>query len=408
MSVVAPTTRRLAPGAWARANLFNSILNTVLTIVFGAVIAIVVYRVARFALVTAEWEVVRRNLRIFMVGRFPPGELWRIWAAAVALAAALGTASGAIADVASREASLRDIHAESVWRSAPRRLWPVGLVAAVVLGFADTLLPVLLTTAIVAVAVGCHLAGRHFAHQLARFTWLIFATGLIVALQVLVAGGGVGWNRWGGFLLTLFATVAGIGVAFPVGVLLALGRRSTLPAMRLVSIIYIEFMRGVPLITLLLMGQFMLGFLLPPGASRPSLVTRALIAIILFEAAYVAEVVRGGLQSLSRGQVEAGQALGLSPLKVTRLIVLPQALRAVIPAMVGQFISLYKDTSLLSILGLLELLQVAQNVTKQPDFLGQGLASVTLAFAGFLYWAGSYTMSRESQRLERRLGVGER
>jgi general L-amino acid transport system permease protein len=132
------------------------------------------------------------------------------------------------------------------------------------------------------------------------------------------------------------------------------------------------------------------------------------VALVLFTSAYVAEVVRGGLQAVPRSQTEAAMALGLSPLKTTRLIVLPQALRAVIPAMVGQFISLFKDTSLVFIIGLTELLAVSESVTKQPDFIAQGLLTETLLFAAFVYWAGSYWMSRESQRIERRLGIGER
>jgi general L-amino acid transport system permease protein len=164
----------------------------------------------------------------------------------------------------------------------------------------------------------------------------------------------------------------------------------------------------VPLIAVLFMGAFMIGFLLPPGVDRPSLVTRALIGLVLFTAAYVAEIVRGGLQGVPAGQVEAAQALGLSPVRITTRIVLPQALRNVIPGLVGQFISLYKDTSLVAIIGLTELLGVSRNITAQPDFLAQGLIVETLLFASFVYWAGSYWMSRESQRLERRLGVGER
>jgi general L-amino acid transport system permease protein len=220
--------------------------------------------------------------------------------------------------------------------------------------------------------------------------------------------GGVGWEDWGGLHLTLFLAVGGIVLSFPLGVLLALGRRSRLPAVRWVCVAYIELIRGVPLITILFMGAFMLGFFLPEGVETPSAVTRALIAFTIFTSAYVAEIVRGGLQSVPRGQIEAAQALGLSTVKTTRLIVLPQALRAVIPALVGQFISLFKDTSLVFIIGLTELLAVAEAITKQPDFLAQGLLVETLLFAGFVYWAGSYWMSRESQRLERRLGVGER
>ena len=147
---------------------------------------------------------------------------------------------------------------------------------------------------------------------------------------------------------------------------------------------------------------------MPPGMPVPDRIWRALIVFILFTAAYVAEIVRGGLQSVPEGQREAAMALGLRPWKMTRLIVLPQALRNVIPAMVGQFISLYKDTSLVFIIGVLDLLRVARAVTQQPEFLGQGLHAETLLFVSFIYWVGSYWMSRESQRLERRLGLGER
>jgi general L-amino acid transport system permease protein len=156
------------------------------------------------------------------------------------------------------------------------------------------------------------------------------------------------------------------------------------------------------------MGQFVLGFFLPAGLPRPGLVMRALIALILFTAAYVAEIVRGGLQGVPKGQTEAAQALGLSPLTTTLRIVLPQGLRNVIPALVGQFISLFKDTSLVAIIGLFDLLLVAQNVNGQPAFNGLGLQAETLAFASFVYWSFCYWMSRESQRLETRLGVGTR
>jgi general L-amino acid transport system permease protein len=175
----------------------------------------------------------------------------------------------------------------------------------------------------------------------------------------------------------------------------------------LISVTYIELVRGVPLISLLLFGAFAIGFLLPETL-RPSLVTRMLIAITAFEAAYVAEVVRGGLQSVPRGQTEASQSLGLPARKTMRLVVLPQALRATIPPMVGQFISLYKDTTLVAILGVLELLEASFIVNSQADFFGKQLFVVTMSFAALVFWVGSYTMSREARRLEKRLGVGER
>jgi general L-amino acid transport system permease protein len=238
---------------------------------------------------------------------------------------------------------------------------------------------------------------------------VIVVVGLLASLQALTAGAdGVGWDDWGGLHLAVAATVAGIALAFPLGVVLALGRRSSLPAVRLVSTCYIEAFRAVPLVALLFVGRYMIGFLFPTTVDPPSQLVRAVIAITLFEAAYIAEIVRGGLQSVPVGQVEAAHAVGLSQPKALRLVVLPQALRAVIPAMVGQFISLFKDTSLLSIVAFAELLTVAERATEQTSFRGQGLQAVVLAFVGFLYWAGCSTMARESRRLERRLGVGER
>jgi general L-amino acid transport system permease protein len=194
-----------------------------------------------------------------------------------------------------------------------------------------------------------------------------------------------------------------IVLAFPLGLLLALARRSTLPALRVMATVYIEVIRGVPLITLLFMGQFILGFLLPAGTVL-SAVSRAIAVMTLFSAAYMAEIVRGGLQALPRGQTEAGQAMGMAPPTIMRRIILPQALTAVIPAMVGQFIALFKDSSLLSIIAILEFLGVRKIIHAQADFRSVGFAE-TLVFVAIGYWAFAFAMSRESQRLERRLRV---
>jgi general L-amino acid transport system permease protein len=229
-----------------------------------------------------------------------------------------------------------------------------------------------------------------------------------VGAGVLMLGGGVGWDRWGGLHLNVAATVAGIALAFPLGLALALGRRSSLPALRGLSVVYIEAFRAVPLVALLFVSRYMIGFLFPTSVDPPSYLVRAVIVITLFEAAYIAEIVRGGLQSVPHGQGEAAQAIGLAPFGVMRLVVLPQALRAVIPAMVGQFISLFKDTSLLSVVGFLEVLAVAEVATEQDAFRGQGGQVVTLTYAGLLFWAGCSTMARESRRLERRVEVGRR
>jgi general L-amino acid transport system permease protein len=288
-----------------------------------------------------------------------------------------------------------------------RRFAPVILLAVVILSFTRTPTPALLTVGVVALGVIAYLVGRRLPGRVRSWTWL-FIVLMVIAIYVALAGfGGVGWHLWEGLLLGLFLTVAGILFAFPLGLLLALGRRSSLPAVRTLSVGYIELIRGVPLIALLLFAAFSIGFLVPSDL-RPSPVTRMLIAITAFEAAYIAEVVRGGLQAVPNGQAEAAQALGLGPWKTMRLIVLPQALRATIPAMVGQFISLFKDTTLVVIVAGADLLHYAFIVNSQEAFLGKGLFVITLGFAAFIYWVGSYTMSREARRLEKRLGVGER
>lgn len=240
----------------------------------------------------------------------------------------------------------------------------------------------------------------------ARFAGVVIAGLVVFVVYGAIGLDGVDWKDWGGFHLNLVATVASVVLAFPLGILLALGRRSTLPALRVMSVAFIEFFRGVPFISLLLTAQFFLGFFLDTDDPL-SLITRAIVAGTLFAAAYIAEIIRGGLQAVPKGQIEAGQASGMSPPKIMRLIVMPQALRAVIPAMVGQFISLFKDTTLLTIISISEFLDVRNIIHSQEAFRGFGIGE-TLVFVAFGFWAVAFTMSRESQRLERRLGVGSR
>jgi general L-amino acid transport system permease protein len=402
-----PPESRLSWREWARKNLFGSVLDTILTVVFAAFLTWAAYRILKFVFVDARWEIVERNLTTLMVGSFPRDELWRVWAALFILAASLGWGAGALARRRRREVS--EGRAAPAPRSlALRRMAPLVVLVAVLLWFAGSLEALVLVLAIGLVGAAFNLLGRRTPQRLDRYVALIVLGGTFVAFLVIVAFGGVGWTDWGGFMLTIFLAVGGIAMSFPLGILLALGRRSSLPAVRIVCTGYIEIFRGVPLITVLFLGAFMIGFFLPEGVERPDPIVRALIGFVLFTSAYVAEVVRGGLQSVSTGQIEAAQALGLSTFRTTRLVVLPQALRSVIPGLVGQFISLFKDTSLVFVIGLAELLTIAENLTKQPDFIAQGLIVETLLFASFIYWTGSYWMSRESQRLERRLGLGER
>jgi general L-amino acid transport system permease protein len=217
----------------------------------------------------------------------------------------------------------------------------------------------------------------------------------------------VATEKWGGLLVTLVISVVGISCSLPIGVLLALGRRSKLPIIKSLCIIFIELWRAVPLISVLFMASVMLPLFLPQGTTVDKLL-RALVGVTLFESAYMAEVIRGGLQALPRGQYEAASSLGLSYWKSMGLIILPQAVKHVIPGIVGNFISLFKDTSLVSIVGLFDLLNTVQTATGDQDWLVPNTTVTAYVFAGVVFWVFCFSMSRYSLFLERRLDTNRR
>jgi general L-amino acid transport system permease protein len=311
--VLKPPRTEVGLLGWLTKNLFSTWYNVLLTIFSIAFIYVVLRAVITWVVRDARWEVVTTNLKVFMIGRYPGDEAWRVWAC-------------------------------------------LGILVL-----------------------------------LAGLTWVFWrAEGKL--------------RRWL-VMLTLVLAVVGIVASFPLGVLLALGRRSSLPGIKVLCTAYIETIRGVPLITVLFMSQLMLPLFLPPEI-RLSTVMRALTGITLFSAAYTAENVRGGLASIPRGQYEAARAVGLNEVLVMVLIVLPQALRAMIPAIVGQFISLFKDTTLVAIVGLLDLLGIAKAVVGQKEFIG--LHKEVYAFVAVIFFICCFAMSYASRRLEQTLGVGER
>jgi general L-amino acid transport system permease protein len=212
---------------------------------------------------------------------------------------------------------------------------------------------------------------------------------------------------WGGLLVTLVVASVGIAGAFPIGIMLALGRRSKMPIVRWVSVGFIELVRGVPLITVLFMASVMLPLFLPEGVTIDKLL-RALIMVALFSAAYLAEVIRGGLQAIPRGQFEAADALGLSYPQKMGLIVLPQALKLVIPGIVNTFIGLFKDTSLVLIIGIFDLLGIVQLNQTDAKWFSPSTGMTGYVFAGFIFWIFCFSMSRYSLFIERRLAAGDR
>jgi general L-amino acid transport system permease protein len=215
----------------------------------------------------------------------------------------------------------------------------------------------------------------------------------------------VSTSQWGGLMLTLVIAAVGIAGALPLGILLALGRRSEMPAIRVICVTFIEFWRGVPLITVLFMSSVMLPLFLPEGLSFDKLM-RALIGVILFQSAYIAEVVRGGLQAIPKGQYEAAAAMGLGYWRMMGLVILPQALKLVIPGIVNTFIALFKDTSLVIIIGLFDLLNSIKQATTDPAWLG--MATEGYVFAALIFWIFCFGMSRYSQHLERKLDTGHK
>ena len=229
-----------------------------------------------------------------------------------------------------------------------------------------------------------------------------------IVSYVLISGGFgllpvVETHLWGGLLLTLVIASVGIIVSFPIGVLLALGRQSELRVIKLFSILFIEFVRAVPLITILFMASFVLPLFLEPGNNSIDKLLRALVGISLFQAAYFAEVVRGGLQAIPRGQYEAADAIGLSYFQKNALIVLPQALKISIPNIVGSSISLFKDTTLVLIIGLLDMLAMVGLTTADPYWLGRETEGYV--FVTIVMWVMLYSMSRYSRKLELRFNT---
>ncbi len=398
-----PVSRLKPPGSsvnavdWLRRNLFNGWRNSLITLLLGWLIVALLYRVLDWAFTTAVWAPIPTNLRILMTGRYPPDQVWRVQLCLALLLLLFGLSAG-------------------IWGGILRSIASALAAAALLLAVLPFALQSRLFLAGLALLVGAgFVVGARFRRRMRRPTialWFASPAIMIVLLRGLVGVPALPFvetGLWGGLLLTILLAVVGIIASFPLGVLLALGRRSKLPVVKGFCVGYIELIRVVPLITVLFMAMIMLPLFLPANVRVDNLV-RVLVAITLFSAAYLAENVRGGLQSIPNGQVEAARALGLNVFQTTLLIVLPQALRAVIPAIVGQFISLFKDTSLVAIVGLAELLGIADIVIEQPAWLSvpHGVHREVLLFVGLVYWVFCFSMAQISRHLEARLGVGTR
>jgi general L-amino acid transport system permease protein len=353
---MAPAASRLSAVDWVRANLFNSWLNGALTLALLASLGWLLPKIYAWAVTdaifaadpvacrTAEgacWGFIVEKFRLMTFGTYPYAEQWRPLVTIIMLLTLIGLTMNT-------------------------RLW-------------------------------------------GRTLWTAWLIG-VVAMWILMNGGVLGLplvetDKWGGLPLTLILAVNGIVFSFPLAILLALGRRSDMPAIKAISIAFIEIVRGVPLITVLFMASLMIPLFLPEGITIDKLL-RAQIAFILFAAAYEAEVVRGGLQAIPKGQFEAADALGLSYWQKTGFVILPQALKLVIPPMVNTFIGFFKDTSLVVIIGMFDLLGATRLASSDPVWRPYYVEG--LVFVALIYFAFCYTMAVYSQSVERRLNTATR
>jgi len=353
-----PPVSEMGAWQWAREHLFGSVTNTIVTIFSLYVLYLLIPPIVQWALIDANiegssravceanpngacWTFIKVRFTQIMFGLYfgaNPEEVWRP-------VLAMAVFAGLIA-----------------WLVTPRTPYKPQVAVFALAGF-----PII-------------------AYAVVNGAWLGLPAAPI--------------NEWGGFLLTLTLASVGIVMALPIGILLALGRRSELPIVRAMSVIYIEFWRGTPLITILFMASVMLPLFFPSDMDFNKVV-RAMVGITLFQSAYTAEAIRGGLQAMPRGQYEAADALGLGYWKKMIFIILPQALRISIPGIVNTFIALFKDTSLVSIIGLLDLLNMAQTASRSIEWKGYDFEAYV--FAAFIFFLCTYGMSRYSQYVERKL-----
>jgi general L-amino acid transport system permease protein len=367
VAALPPPMARAGAFGWARANLFSSPLNIVLTIVCVALIAWAVPPLVRFFLTDAVWSgtsgeacaaspehpnpgacwaFVRVWFSYFVYGFYPLSQRWRVDVFFVAFA--LGT----------------------VWLlrlSAPRR----------------------------------DLAAVYFFVVLPVLSYVLLHGMPLLGLVV------VSTSLWGGILVTIVVAAIGIVFSLPLGILLALGRRSTLPVVKIVSVTFIEFVRGVPVITVLFMASVMLPLFVPERFA-PDKLFRALIGVALFASAYMAEVVRGGLAAVPRGQYEAAGALGLSYWRMMGLVILPQALRITLPNILNTFIGLFKDTTLVFVVGIFDFLRTLEAARADPKWAVPNIPLTGYAFAAIFYFICCYGMSRYARRMEVRLARASR
>jgi general L-amino acid transport system permease protein len=362
----------VGPGAWARKNLFATPLDAALTILAALALAWALPQILNWLFFSAVWSGADRTacLTTDQGGQLPVGWSGACWP----------FVSGRFGQF-----MFGRYPSEERWRVILTGIMFVALLA-----------PLLIPRA-----------------PFKRLNAILFFAVFPFVAFFLLLGGNFGLPYvetplWGGLLVTLVISYVGIVVSLPLGILLALGRRSKMPAVKMLSVVFIEAIRGVPLVTVLFMASFMLPLFVPPGVTFDKLL-RALIGVALFASAYMAEVVRGGLQAIPKGQYEGADSLGLGYWQKMGLVVMPQALKLVIPGIVNTFIGMFKDTTLVLIISMFDLLGIVkQNISGDPTWATPQTAKTGYIFAAAIFWMFCFGMSRYSQYMERRLDTGHK
>ena len=378
---------------WIKANLLGSkkdILFTILTIYF-------IYLIGTFFLefiFSADWTLVEVNRKILLVGLFPNDQIWRIWTIFSISSILMSSTIGYTYNF-----NFKNSVFYIVFLTIPILIFTT----------LDLIVNMLLITlfSCIAYLATNKLKNTNYGKYIKIILWISWGIFLPSILLILTLFGGPKVTLWGGFFVNIILAVIAILAGFPLGIILAIGRASSLPVVKYSSIIFIETFRGAPLIAWLFFAWFVLPNFLPDIFSLDdiNLVIRAMIILSLFASAYIAEVIRGGLQSIPKGQKDASRALGIGPLFEMAYIVLPQAIRVVIPTIVSTFIAIFKDTSLVFILGITDVLRIGRLIPEQQQaFYGKSIQ--TLLVVALLFWIVSIVLSQISRSIEKKLNLG--
>ena len=379
---------------WIRDNLLASKLDVILTLI-GVYFIYYIFSLFFTFVFTSDWTLIEVNRKILLVGLFPEEQLWRIWSIFYVSSVLLTSTISLVYGFQIKTSAFYII----------MLLIPFWIFTTVNMIFHVAILLLLSLLSYMAIYYLKKTSYKFILSKLIIISWIIFIPFMFL---ILVLGGGPKVTLWGGFFVNLILAIIAILAGFPLGVIFALGRASSYKTIKLVSVIFIETFRGAPLIAWLFFAWFVLPNFLPDlfSLSDINLIIRAMIVLSLFSSAYVAEVVRGGLQSIPKGQKEAATALGLNTFMELLFITLPQAIRIVIPAIVSTFIAIFKDTSLVFILGITDLLRIGRLIPEQQqEFYGKSIE--VLLIVALLFWVVSIILSQISRSIENRLNVSQ-